>query len=161
MPDRKRGIRIAPEKPDQGGVRCMIRESDRHYAKLYPADQNHLLDIDDLLEPGVTFLVARCDNVLAGFGALAERSDEEEGTYGEIKRMYVSPAVRGLGIGRQLLNALEDLARSKGIVKLLLETGIKQPEAVALYESVGFEIRGPFGGYPDKGMSVFYEKTLT
>ncbi|MEQ8604483.1 MAG: GNAT family N-acetyltransferase [Marivibrio sp.] len=155
-------VEIAAESPDQGAIGCLIRESDAYYASLYPPEQNHLLDTTELSAPGVTFLVARCDGVVAGFGAIAVRDDDETpgARYGEIKRMYVAPAMRGAGLGRKLLEALEARARALDLPRLLLETGTLQPEALALYRTAGFEERGPFAGYPDEGFSLFFEKRL-
>lgn len=155
-------IEINPETPDQGAVGCLIRESDAYYAELYPPDQNHLLDLAELSDPSVTFLVARCDGVVAGFGAIKVREDEETpgAHYGEIKRMYVSPALRGAGLGRKLLDALEARARALKLPLLRLETGVLQPEALGLYRAAGFQERGPFAGYPDEGFSLFFEKRL-
>lgn len=155
----ERGIRIAPERPDQGAVRCMLAESDRYHAALYPAESNHLVDESELAADGVAFLVARCDGVLAGFGALVERADAD-GAYGELKRMYVSPSVRGLGIGRRLLEALEAEARARNLPRLRLETGARQPEALGLYRAAGFVERGPFGDYAADPNSLFFEKTV-
>jgi putative acetyltransferase len=81
--------------------------------------------------------------------------------YGEIKRMYVSPARRGLRIGQALLDALERDLRERRVDRALLETGRDQAEALRLYERCGYVQREPFGGYPDNGLSVFMEKRWT
>jgi len=82
-------------------------------------------------------------------------------TYGELKRFFVLPDIRRLGVGRRLVNAVVQEARGLGCVILRLETGIRQPEAVALYESFGFQKIGtPFGEYNDSALSIFMEKQL-
>lgn len=78
----------------------------------------------------------------------------------EIKRMYVLPDVRGRGIARRMLEVLETEARSIGVTKLMLETGTRQPEAIALYEKTGYSPTGPFGEYPPSPLNVFFEKRL-
>ncbi len=83
-----------------------------------------------------------------------------DGTYGEIKRMYVPPAFRGSGFGRLLLEHLADHARSQGIRLLRLETGIHQREAIGLYERAGFRRIPPFGPYTNDPLSLCYEKQL-
>ena len=153
-------VSIRPEDPTQGAVTCMMRESDALYAALYPPEENHLLDPAELTGPDVTFLVARCDQVIAGFGAIAVRSEEDGEPYGEIKRMYVSPAMRGMGLGRRLLDALEAEARARGLDILRLETGNRQPEALGLYRAAGFTERGPFGGYAESDHSLYFEKLI-
>jgi GNAT superfamily N-acetyltransferase len=67
----------------------------------------------------------------------------------ELKRMYVVEEARGRGIARDLLERLEDEARSLGYAALWLETGLPQFEAIALYESAGFEPVVPYGRYKD------------
>jgi GNAT superfamily N-acetyltransferase len=74
--------------------------------------------------------------------------------------MYVLPELRGRGIARRLLDALEDEARSLGVSRLLLETGTRQPEAIALYLKVGFFPTDPYGEYPTSPLNVFFEKRL-
>ncbi|MDT3399535.1 GNAT family N-acetyltransferase [Streptomyces sp. B1866] len=78
----------------------------------------------------------------------------------EIKRMYVVPEARGLGLARRILARLEDSARAAGRVRMVLETGLKQPEAVALYESSGYRPTAKFGMYRHAGDSVCYAKPL-
>jgi putative acetyltransferase len=66
---------------------------------------------------------------------------------GELKRMYVSPEVRGRGMGRRLVAALEDEARARGVRQLILETGIRQAAAIALYRACGFKPIPLYGEY--------------
>jgi putative acetyltransferase len=146
---------IALENPDQPALRAMLIEADALYAALYPPEHNHLLDVEALRRPAVAFYVARLADAAVGCGALVA----EDG-WGEIKRMYVDPARRGLGIGRLILEALEDHARRAGIRLLRLETGVKQPAALSLYRAAGFMPRGPFGAYRENASSLFFEKTL-
>ncbi|WP_212912429.1 GNAT family N-acetyltransferase [Streptomyces sp. TS71-3] len=78
----------------------------------------------------------------------------------EIKRMYVVPEVRGRGLSRVILAALEADARAAGRVRMVLETGTKQPEAIALYASSGYEECAKFGHYRDDPLSRCYAKPL-
>lgn len=80
--------------------------------------------------------------------------------YGEIKRMYVRPAFRGMGFAKRLLHHLSDHARAHGVSLLRLETGIHQHEAIGLYERLGFRRIAPFGDYKPDPLSLFYEKSL-
>ena len=61
--------------------------------------------------------------------------------------MYVSPGVRGRGLGRRLVAALEAEARALGVRKLVLETGVRQAAALALYRATGFHPIPLFGEY--------------
>jgi len=147
---------INTETPDQPEVRAMLDKLDAYCAALYPAESNHLMDIASLTTGDVLFLVARdVDGQAAGCAALVNR-----GGYGEIKRMVVDESVRGRGTGRQLLDQLTVFARMSGLQVLRLETGIHQPEAIALYERSGFVRIEPFGDYRPDRLSLFMEKRL-
>jgi GNAT superfamily N-acetyltransferase len=78
----------------------------------------------------------------------------------EIKRMFVVPDARGRGLARRLLAELEASAASAGRTRMVLETGLKQPEAIALYESSGYAPVPRFGYYRDHELSVCMGKSL-
>ena len=150
-------VQIAIENPDQPEILELLRESDAYMAALYPAESNHLLDMSSLQRPEVTFIAARLQGKAVGCGAIV-RSPEG---WAEIKRMFVSPEARGRQLGKQLLRKLESVAAETGVRMLRLETGVKQPEALALYASTGFVEIGPFGQYRADPLSLFMEKSLT
>src|SRR4030095_1823965 len=83
----------------------------------------------------------------------------EEGI-GEIKRMYVCKEERGRGVGRVILTALESEARALGLCRLVLETGVRQTEAIALYKRFGFERIPAFGEYVKSPLSICLAKGL-
>lgn len=139
------------------GPRQLVAELDTLLATLYPPEQNFLTPIAALALPGVAFLVAHIEGELAGCGAVVE----QDAGYGELKRIYVRPAFRGLGVGRRLVAALEQAALERGLPHLKLETGIYQPEAIALYQRCGYTHCSRFGDYPDSASSVFMHKPLT
>jgi GNAT superfamily N-acetyltransferase len=105
-------------------------------------------------------LVARDENgSIVGCGALRFLGRG----VAEVKRMYVAPAARGGGVGKAVLAGLEDAARELGWRTLRLETGPRQPEAVALYVGAGYRPIDAFGGYvgaPDAQDSLFFERIL-
>lgn len=148
-------IAIGVGNPTDPQVVRMIAESDRYYAALYPAESNHLLEPSSLLAPNVSFFVARDAEAICGFGAVVATPP-----YGEIKRMYVDRSARRRGIGRDILMAIERRARELNLVRLRLETGVRQPEAIALYAAHGFAQIGPFGHYAPDPLSMFMEKSL-
>ncbi|MGH3317761.1 MAG: GNAT family N-acetyltransferase, partial [Nocardioidaceae bacterium] len=78
----------------------------------------------------------------------------------EVKRMFVRAAVRGRGIARAVLGALEASARAEGVDWLVLETGDRQPEAVALYRSAGYTEVTRFGLYACAEGSIYLGKRL-
>jgi putative acetyltransferase len=147
---------INTETPDQPEVRDMLARLDAYCAALYPAESNHLMDIASLMQGDVLFLVARdVDGAAVGCAALVNKQ-----AYGEVKRMFVDERRRGLGTGRKLLEHLVMFARMSGLSVLRLETGIHQPEAIGLYERMGFERRKPFGDYREDPLSLFMEMPL-
>jgi putative acetyltransferase len=149
-------IQIDIESPAQTEVARLLEASDAYMASLYPAESNHLLDIASLQRPEVKFLVARVDGRALGCGAVVSSGEG----WAEIKRMFVSPSARGLKLGRRLLERIEALASENGERLLRLETGAKQPEALALYRSAGFVEIGPFGSYRPDPLSLFMEKVV-
>jgi len=104
----------------------------------------------DYLPPRGLFLVAWLDGEAVGCGAL--RPGPTAGT-GEVKRMYVAPHVRGRRIAERVLGALVDAAAGLGYQRLVLETGTAQPEAVRLYERLGWRPVAAFGHYRDSPLS--------
>jgi putative acetyltransferase len=155
-------IRTTP--PDHPQVLALIEQLDAYLASLYEPEDNYILDAEALKHPSVTFLGAWEGDLIIGCGAVREMPGEA-GTgdvpYGEIKRMFVSPARRGERIAQRLLAALEDALKARGVDRALLETGDAQAEALRLYGRSGYAVRGAFGGYPDNGLSVFMEKRWT
>ena len=124
---------------------------------LYPPEDNFLaLDDDEVRDGRGVFLIARTDEGPVGCGAVRRISESTA----EIKRMFVRPEARGLGIGRRLLAELHNWAADAGVVRLVLETGVNQPQALALYRRFGY-VRIPcFGEYAGASQSVCYELRL-
>lgn len=149
---------LVVERGDPGApeVRALIEALDALMVSLYPSESNHLLPVEALQQPGVTFLVARLGERVVGCGAYVD----QDGLYAEVKRMYVDPQSRGQRIGWRLLEELERRAVAAGLAVARLETGISQPEALGLYERAGYRRRGPFGDYSEDPLSVFMEKYL-
>lgn len=107
--------------------------------------------------PGVgTFLVAYVDGSAVACGAVRKYDAHTA----EIKRMYVVPQARGRGLSRRILEALESTARALGANRLVLETGPRQEEALALYERSGFVQIPHYGEYIGSPMSVCMAKHL-
>jgi putative acetyltransferase len=110
----------------------------------------------DVTVAGSHFLIAWLDGRPAGCGALRPM----EPGIAEVKRMYVDPDVRGRGISRQILVALECRAREMGYAIVRLETGTRQPAAIRLYESAGYLLIPNYGIYVGNALSACYEKRL-
>jgi GNAT superfamily N-acetyltransferase len=106
--------------------------------------------------PGGGFLVGYLGGVPVAMGGLRRHAHDAV----EIKRMYVVPEVRGQGLSRVMLEALEDVARQLGARRVVLETGEKLPEAMRLYETSGYQRIAGFGHYQGQPLSVSYGKSL-
>jgi GNAT superfamily N-acetyltransferase len=102
------------------------------------------------------FLIAYCNGKPIGCGAVRKLDSDTA----EIKRMYVAPEARGGGIGKRILLALEEETRRLGVRRLVLETGERQHEAMALYARFGFARIPAFGEYVDSPLSVCLGKNL-
>jgi putative acetyltransferase len=102
------------------------------------------------------FLVARNHGDPVGCGGLRPI---EPGLV-EIKRMYVRPAARGNGFGKLILEALEEEARALGVARVVLETGVGQPESIALYQRAGYREIPCFGAYTGEPLSRCFERLL-
>jgi putative acetyltransferase len=138
-------ITIARAALTDDASRALIRELNAELSGLYPEPgANHFgLDPDEVQPGRGAFLLVCRDGVPVGCGAV-RRLDAETG---ELKRMYVSPAVRGTGLGRRLVAALEAEARALGVRRLVLETGTRQLAAIALYQATGFQPIPLYGEY--------------
>lgn len=149
-------IVIVEERPDTPDAMQLIAELEAHLSPLYPSESRHGYSIEKLLREGVVFFVTRHNGIPAGCGGV-----QFFGTaYAEVKRMYVRPPFRGLGLGRRMLNHLADYSQQHGVDVLRLETGIHQMEAISLYERFGFQRIPPFGTYREDPLSLFFEKRL-
>lgn len=108
-----------------------------------PGATHFHLDQEEVAEGRGAFLVLYRDGEAVGCGAV-RRLDPDTA---ELKRMYVVPAARGAGLGRRLVEALEAEARRLGVRRLVLETGIRQAAAMALYQATGFHPIPLYGEY--------------
>jgi putative acetyltransferase len=136
----------------------LIQLSETYMGALYPAESNHFEDVQALLGPKGWMLGVWLDDRLIACGAVKIMDDD--GHYGEVKRVFVLDEHRGKGVSKAIMQALEDHLRAKGVMLARLETGIKQPEAIGLYRRLGYRERGPFGGYRADPLSLFMEKPL-
>jgi GNAT superfamily N-acetyltransferase len=139
-------------------VQQLISALNSELEERYPEEgANHFrLDPEEVADGRGAFLVAYIGGQPVGCGAVRRI----ESTVAEIKRMYVAPQARGRGVGRQVLLQLEAEARRLGATRLVLETGPRQPEALALYSRAGFVEIPNFGDYVGCEFSVCMAKEL-
>jgi putative acetyltransferase len=150
-------ITIVEVPPDSADAVMLIGELDAHLlAHPYTPQSRHAFSVEKLLREAVVFFSTHYDGQLAGCGGIKIFPEE----YGEVKRMWVRPQFRGLGLGKAMLNHLSEYARGRKLSLLRLETGIYEVEAIGLYERFGFQRRSPFGDYKVDPLSVYFEKSL-
>ncbi|MGA5302976.1 GNAT family N-acetyltransferase [Nucisporomicrobium flavum] len=114
------------------------------------------VDASHFAPPDGAFLVAE-DETGRLVGCAGWRTHGEDA---ELKRMFTVADARGRGVARQVLTAIEDSARERGRKRVILETGDKQPEAIALYEKYGYERIEDFGYYKGEEGVLSYARTL-
>ena len=139
-------VTISPESPDSDVSREMRKAFYADIKTRYPSwnpDEGPQADSPDLVPPFGIWLVVDCNGRPAGCGGLV-RVDAD---LAEVRRVFVAPCARGHGIARNLLHELEQHARQLGYQRLRLNTGDRQPEALALFRSVGYIEVADFNGY--------------
>lgn len=149
-------IVIQKADPREGPVRQLIEELDAYMERLYPSESNYGLDFESLAQPEVRFFSVTVDGEVLGCGGFWIHDD-----YAEVKRVYIHPKSRGLGLGRKIMAHIEAEMLREGRNLSRLETGISQPEALGLYRALGYQDCPAFGDYPsDDPFSIFMEKRL-
>jgi GNAT superfamily N-acetyltransferase len=131
-------VEFAIEPPTTAAARFCLQE---YFAELdarfdvgFDPARSISADVDELVEPRGLLVLARLRTEPIGCGALKLHGRDPV----EIKRMWVAPRTRGLGVGRRLLDRLEDAAAESGAEAVRLETNRMLREAIALYRSSGY-----------------------
>ncbi len=146
----------AVTNPDDG-ILEMVEKLDAGMKDLYPPESTHLTPPEELASGANRLFAVKVDGKLMGCGGFRVVGRD----YAEIKRIYVDPSARGLGLAKALLSRLESESRLLGLLEMKLETGIYQPEAIGLFERCGYTQCPVFGEYPkDDRYSYFMRKTL-
>lgn len=146
-------MKVSSENPDFCNL---IEQLDQELWKRYPQTQQFFNSFNKVkLDANV--IVAFERNEPVGCGCF--RETEDQGVV-EMKRMYVKEEKRGRGIAKAILRGLEEWARNEGNHKAILETGINQPEAIALYKNSGYQPIPNYGPYVDIDESVCMGKEL-
>jgi ribosomal protein S18 acetylase RimI-like enzyme len=152
-------IEITREDPESKLTRSLLR---RYYEELdvrfdggFVLERTVAAPSADLTPPHGAFLVAYIDGEPVGCGAVRRLAPTEA----EIKRMWVDPTVRGRGVGRAMLAALEEQAVAMGCQVVRLDTSAHLTEAIALYRAVGYRAITAYNDNEDA--AYWFEKTLS
>lgn len=136
---------LVPVALDDPRAVALLGQFDAEMGRRYPGSEPSHVEADDFVGPVGRFLIGLADD---GTPVACGGVREAEGC-AELKKVYVAPAARGTGLGRVLVRALADHARAQGLARLVLQTGLEQPEAVRLYESEGWTPIPVYGQYAD------------
>jgi GNAT superfamily N-acetyltransferase len=154
-------IRVTCEDPRGEVASAFIArvsaELDVLYHELYSEDGAGAFTPEDVVIPRAAFVVAWQGETPVGCGMLRPTDDP---AVAEVKRMYVDAAMRGQGIARMILAGLEEQACVLGYQRIVLETGIRQPNAIRLYEGAGYQRVAGYGEYVGEPLSVCFQKVL-
>ncbi|MBE1590924.1 GNAT family N-acetyltransferase [Nonomuraea angiospora] len=146
-------LSITAAASDDPRIRRLVQDLDADLAIRYPGD---IGDPGGHLDPAVRFLLAELDGRPVGCCAIQPFPDGAA----ELKRMYVTPAARGRGIAGRLLAEAERTAAALGHPEIRLETGLHQPEAIALYTRAGYTPIPNYPPYQHEPLSRCYAKRL-
>lgn len=134
----------------------LVKELDRELCERYPGFQDDHVFLN-IVPPDARVVIVYDSGIPVGCGCFKDTSISGEA---ELKRMFVRRESRGRGISKLICSELEKWAVDLGYQRIILETGVRQPEAIGLYESVGFKRIDNYGEYQGNGMSVCMEKVL-
>ncbi len=157
------GWRIERARITDADASRLVEEVQAEYVLRYGGRDETPIEPGYFDPPAGAFFVGYLDDLPVATGAWRRRTDVEyAGTRAtaEVKRMYVVPAARHRGLARAMLAHLEETARAAGAAAMVLETGILQPEAIALYESSGYAVVPGFGFYKDAALSRCLARSL-
>jgi GNAT superfamily N-acetyltransferase len=149
-------IRLRAVAYDDEVAQHLVERVQQEYVVRYGGRDGALVEPADFQPPRGTFLVAEVDGVPAACGAWREHGDGVV----EIKRVYVEPAFRRRGLAQLIMGALEESAARAGHRTVRLNTGLRQPEALALYAQLGYRDVPGYGMYVDSPDARFLGKEL-
>ena len=161
IPQHERGSASSPvitqERPDTPDALALIAELEGHLDPLYPSESRHGYSVEKLLREGVAFFVMRENGEAAGCGGVQLFGTE----YGELKRMYVRPQFRGLGLGKMMLEHLAAHALRNGVGFTAVGDGDPPEGSDRPLRGVWLQARSAVRRVqgPDP-LSIFYEKQI-
>lgn len=149
-------IVVSPADVDRVVASGLLAELDAELLSRYPGEPVNGIDPEEFRRADGYFVLAHAQAELAGCGAFRPYGPSTV----EIKRMFVRRGLRGCGIGRIVLRALEAEAMHRGYAESILETAQRMPEAIALYRRCGYQVTEPYGPFIGSARSVCMRRTL-
>ena len=162
-PPTASGLRLQRVPFTHPDAQLLVGQVQQEYVTRYGGPDNTPFDATVFDPPAGAFFVGYLDDLPSACGGWRFRPDVQalgRVLAAEVKRMYVAPPARRAGHARAVLTHLESTAREAGADLMVLETGLKQPEAIALYLSSGYQPVHPFGHYAWSPTARYYGKPL-
>lgn len=149
-------MRIDVVRYDHPDAAKLIDELQADYLVRYGGPDETPVDPDEFAPPRGLFLVGYVDDEPVACGGWRSMGEDVE-----VKRMFVTPPWRRRGLAKKVLTELERAAAEAGYKRVLLMTGERQPEAIALYQAYGYSVVPGFGYYADEPQARHLGKDLT
>ncbi len=158
-------ILIRPIEPgDNAAIARIIRQSLKEFGANHPGTvyyddaTDHLFELFQATAQS-SYFIAEKEGIVIGGAGIFPSNGLPEGTC-ELVKMYLSPAARGIGLGRMMINKCIDIAVEKGFTAMYLETMPELKKAVSIYEKFGFvSLNGPMGNTGHTGCEIWMLKT--
>lgn len=162
LPPEPPGWRLEPVTLDHPDAERLVAQVQRFYESRYGTPDSAPIEVEELRPPTGELYVGYLGEEPVATGAWRRTAAgfEDVEPVVEIKRMFVTPAVQRRGLSRLVLAHLEDTAVRAGARAAVLETGARQPEAIALYVSCGYQPIPGYGWYRDSPLSRCFGKRL-
>ena len=148
-------MQIVQTITDNLDFQFLVKFLDAELFERYPETQDQFDDINKKIQDAIA-VIGYVNNNPVCCGCV-----KIEDTIAELKRMFVKREHRGKGYSKNIVIELERICKQKNIEKIILETQIRQPEAISLYKNMGFKECDKFAPYIDNEMSICMEKNLT
>jgi len=150
-------IRIREARFDEPEVQKLVADALSDLSRRYGGGSGDDTPVtaEDFLPPAGRFFVAVEGDEMIGCAGWRAHGDDAE-----LKRMYTATRARGRGLARRMLATIEDSARADGRRRVILEAGNRQPEAISLYESIGYHRIEDFGYYKGYAGVLSYAREL-
>lgn len=163
MPEQRGDLRIERVAITHADAQQLVEAVQEEYVVRYGSRDDSPIDPRDFEDPLGRFFVGYLDGTPVATAAWRRSPVRALGAEvtAEVKRMYVVPAAQRRGIARRMLAHLETTAAAEGVQALVLETGLRQPEAIELYLSSGYEPVPGFGHYKDSGLSRCFARRIS
>ncbi|WP_299408716.1 GNAT family N-acetyltransferase [uncultured Roseobacter sp.] len=154
-PKMNKNIEVHEADPDSATAQALLKAGHTAMQAEFPKKRNVEFDPKSLAAGGMTLFIGYLDGEPVGCCALSLQPE-----FSELKKLYVTPSARGLGVAELLIRHVENYARTSGSKKIMLESGVRLHAAHRLYDRLGYRSCGAFGNHEPDPESSFFHKNL-